>query len=96
MLGIGQERFERIRVVGIVEDQEPAGLGRQPLLEGEDGLVQVVLRVREMHPPGELAAAGLQGERRFRIEPEDGLVLRRDSGRRIRRPSGSCRCRPGR
>ena len=28
-----------------------------------------------MHPPGELAAAGLQGERRFRVEPEDGLVL---------------------
>jgi hypothetical protein len=28
-----------------------------------------------MQPPGELAAAGLQGERRFRIEPEDRLVL---------------------
>jgi hypothetical protein len=27
-----------------------------------------------MHPPGELAAAGFQGERRFGIEPEDGLV----------------------
>ena len=75
VLGIGKERMERGRVVGIVEDHEPAGLGRQPLLEGEDGLVQVVLRVREMQPPGELAAACLEGERRFRIEPEDHLVL---------------------
>ena len=47
VLGVGEERLEQGGVVGVVENQEPSGFGLQPLLEGEDGLVQVVLGMRQ-------------------------------------------------
>jgi hypothetical protein len=50
-------------------------VGLQPVLQGEDGLVEVLLGMRQPHQPGELAAAGLQSQQRLGIEPEDGLVL---------------------
>ena len=40
---VGEERPKHRGVVGVVEDQEPTGVSLQPVLEGEDGLVEVIL-----------------------------------------------------
>ena len=75
VLSLGEERREQGGVVGVVENQEPSGFRLQPLLEGENGLVQVVLGMRKVQQTGEFGRAGLQAQGRLGIEPEDGLVL---------------------
>src|SRR5436309_15436242 len=75
MLRFGEKGRERGGVAGVVENQEPSGLGLQPMFEGEDGRVEVVLGMRKVEQAGEFGGAGLQAQGRLGIQPEDGLVL---------------------